>query len=159
MGSAGISSIRHTDSCSPQLPEPLPTRLLPREVNTIPQRSHGQATHPSRVLSHLAALGQNHVGAQQGVGRAWGTQRRGQAAAQSTQVSSVLGLTQWELLGNACPTTGSPWPQARISLCSRECTLASPELPVQPPPSHFFRKSRLQSQCFNNQAPALSQWQ
>lgn len=45
---------------------PLPTWLLPRDVSTLP---HGQATHPSCVLSHLAQLG--HGGTQQGVGRAW----------------------------------------------------------------------------------------
>lgn len=154
-GSEPTSSTRHTNSCSPQPTVPLPTWLLPGEVNTIPHGNHSQATHPSRVLPHPAALGQDHVGTQRGVGRAWGTQRWGQAAAQSTQVSSILGFMEWELLGNACPTAGSPWPQARITLCSREWTLASPELSVQSPTSHFFCKACLESQCFMNQAPAL----
>lgn len=42
------------------------------------------------------------------------------------------------------------------TLCSRECTtLASPELSVQSPTSHFFCKACLKSQCFMSQAPAL----
>lgn len=119
-----------------------------------PTGSHSQATHPSCALTPGRA-GWGPCGTQQGAGRARGTQRRGQAAAHRAQLSNILGLM--ELLGNACPTAGSPWPQARIvsTLCSRECTLESTELSVQSPTSHFFCKACLESQCFMNRAPAL----
>lgn len=152
-GSEPSSSTRHTNPCSPQ-PLWASSHLAAAQGREHTSTWPGHTSQLCVVTSGTAGSWGNPTRSR----KSMGTQRWAQAAAQSTQESSILGLTERELLGNACPAAGSPWPQARIvsTLCSRECTLASPELSVQSPTSHFFCKACLESQCFMNQAPALS---